>query len=75
MESSTPPAGTAAVTVTTVQDGRISRAADLLATEVPVAQPSEWQKSYQRFHAEQLALAQRQAEPPAGRANASVSAG
>ena len=37
MESSTPPAGTAAVTVTTVQDGRISRAADLLATEVPVA--------------------------------------
>ncbi len=43
---------------------------------MPVAQPSEWQKSYQRFHAEQLALAQRQAEPPpTGRANAPVSAG
>jgi len=43
---------------------------------MPVAQPSEWQQSYQRFNTEQLTLAQRQAEPPpTGRANASVSAG
>lgn len=37
MARSTPPVGTAEFSVTAVQDGRISHAADLLATEVPVA--------------------------------------
>jgi formate dehydrogenase major subunit len=43
---------------------------------MPVAQPSEWQKSYQRFSTEQRALAHGQAVPaPAGHASASVITG